>query len=59
MNLKKALEISLNGMFVANPSSSQTSVEGVFAGGDAATGSKSVIQAVVSAVAPPIIFIPI
>ena len=47
--LEVALKISPSGMFVANPRSSQTSVEGVFAGGDAATGSKSVIQAVVSA----------
>ena len=47
--LEETLKISPQGMFVANPRSSQTSVEGVFAGGDAAIGSKSVIQAVVSA----------
>ncbi len=47
--LEQALKISPKGTFVANPRSSQTSVEGVFAGGDAATGPKSVIQAVVSA----------
>ena len=47
--LEEAIKISPKGMFVANPRSSQTSVDGVFAGGDAATGSKSVIQAVVSA----------
>ncbi len=47
--LEEQLAIKPNGMFVANPRSAETSVEGVFAGGDAATGSKSVIQAVVSA----------
>ncbi len=47
--LEESIKISPKGMFVANPRSSQTSVDGVFAGGDAATGSKSVIQAVVSA----------
>ncbi len=47
--LEARLNISPKGMIVANPRSSQTSVEGVFAGGDAATGTKSVIQAVVSA----------
>jgi formate dehydrogenase major subunit len=47
--LEQALTISPKGTFVANPRSSQTSVDGVFAGGDAATGPKSVIQAVVSA----------
>jgi formate dehydrogenase major subunit len=47
--IEEQIKISPQGMFVANPRSSQTSVEGVFAGGDAAIGSKSVIQAVVSA----------
>jgi len=47
--LEEALTISPKGTFVANPRTSQTSVDGVFAGGDAATGPKSVIQAVVSA----------
>ncbi len=47
--LEEQLKLSPAGMFVANPRSSQTSVEGVFAGGDASTGTKSVIQAVVSA----------
>ncbi len=47
--LEAQLKLSPAGMFVANPRSSQTSVEGVFAGGDASTGTKSVIQAVVSA----------
>ncbi len=47
--LEEQLDISPRGTIVANPRSSQTSVEGVFAGGDAATGVKSVIQAVVSA----------
>lgn len=47
--LEAQLKIKPNGMFDANARSAQTSVEGVFAGGDASTGSKSVIQAVVSA----------
>ena len=48
-SLESELKIKPSGMFDANPRSSATSVEGVFAGGDAATGTKSVIQAVVSA----------
>jgi formate dehydrogenase major subunit len=47
--LEAQLKIKPNGMFEANPRSAQTSVEGIFAGGDASTGTKSVIQAVVSA----------
>ena len=47
--LEAQLKISPAGMFVANPRTAQTSVDGVFAGGDAASGTKSVIQAVVSA----------
>jgi formate dehydrogenase major subunit len=47
--LESQLKIKPGGMFFANPRSAETSVEGVFAGGDAATGTKSVIQAVVSA----------
>ncbi len=47
--LEAQLKISPAGMFVANPRTSLTSVDGVFAGGDAANGTKSVIQAVVSA----------
>ncbi len=47
--LEAQLKIKPNGMFDANARSAQTSVEGVFAGGDASTGTKSVIQAVVSA----------
>ena len=47
--LEAQLKISPAGMFVANPRSAQTSVDGVFAGGDASSGTKSVIQAVVSA----------
>jgi formate dehydrogenase major subunit len=47
--LEEQLKMKPGGMFFANPRSSETSVEGVFAGGDAATGTKSVIQAVVSA----------
>ncbi len=46
--LEVQLKVKSSGMFDVNPRSSQTSVDGVFAGGDAATGSKSVIQAVVS-----------
>jgi len=47
--LEAQLKVKASGMFDVNPRSSQTSVEGIFAGGDAATGTKSVIQAVVSA----------
>ncbi len=47
--LEAQLKIKPSGMFDANPRTASTSVEGVFAGGDAATGTKSVIQAVVSA----------
>lgn len=47
--LEEQLKMKAGGLFFANPRSSETSVKGVFAGGDAATGSKSVIQAVVSA----------
>jgi len=47
--LEEQLKMKPGGMFFANPRSSETSVSGVFAGGDAAIGSKSVIQAVVSA----------
>jgi len=47
--LEEKLEISPKGLVVANPRSSQTSIDGVFAGGDAANGPRSVIQAVVSA----------
>jgi formate dehydrogenase major subunit len=47
--LEAQLKISPAGMFAANPRTAQTSVDGVFAGGDAASGTKSVIQAVVSA----------
>ncbi len=47
--LETQLKLKPGGMFSANPRSAETSVDGVFAGGDAATGTKSVIQAVVSA----------
>jgi len=47
--IESQLEISPRGTFVANPRSSQTNIEGIFAGGDAVSGPKSVIQAVVSA----------
>jgi formate dehydrogenase major subunit len=47
--IEPRIQISPRGTIVANPRSSQTSVDGIFAGGDAVTGPKSVIQAVVSA----------
>ncbi|MBU1140494.1 MAG: FAD-dependent oxidoreductase, partial [Proteobacteria bacterium] len=47
--LEKSIELTPRNMIAANPRSSQTNIDGVFAGGDAATGPKSVIQAVVSA----------
>ena len=47
--IESQIEISPRGTIVANPRSSATSVEGIFAGGDAVSGPKSVIQAVVSA----------
>jgi len=47
--IESQINLSPRNMFVANPRSSQTNIEGVFAAGDAVTGSKSVIQAVVSA----------
>ena len=47
--LEAQLKMKPGGMIFANPRSSETSIEGVFAGGDAANGTKSVIQAVVSA----------
>lgn len=47
--LEESIEITPTGMIKANPRSSQTNIDGVFAGGDASMGQKSVIQAVVSA----------
>ena len=47
--IESQIEISPRGTIVANPRTLLTSVEGVFAGGDAVSGPKSVIQAVVSA----------
>jgi len=47
--IEAQIELSPKNLIVANPRSSQTNVEGVFAGGDAVTGPKSVIQAVVAA----------
>lgn len=47
--LEESIELTPKNMIKANPRSSLTNVDGVFAGGDAATGPKSVIQAVVSA----------
>ncbi len=46
--LEEKLAISNKGTFIINRSA-ETAVDGVFAGGDAASGPKSVIQAVVSA----------
>jgi len=49
-DFESQIEISDKGTIVANPRSSQTSLEGVFTGGDAVSGpNKSVIQAVVAA----------
>ena len=47
--IEASIELSPRGTIVANPRSSQTNVEGVFAAGDAVSGPKSVIQAVVAA----------
>lgn len=47
--IEAQIELSPKLTIVANPRSSQTNIEGVFAGGDAVTGPKSVIQAVVAA----------
>lgn len=48
-DIESRIELSPRGTIVANPRSSQTNIDGVFAGGDAVTGPKSVIQAVVAA----------
>ena len=47
--LEEQLKMKPGGMFFANPRSSETSIKGIFAGGDAVSGSKTVIQAVASA----------
>ena len=47
--IESRMELSPRGTIVANPRSSQTNIDGVFAAGDAVSGPKSVIQAVVSA----------
>ncbi len=47
--MEKTIALSANKTIDANVRSSQTSIEGVFAGGDAVTGPRSVIQAVVAA----------
>lgn len=48
--IESQIDISPRGTFVANPRTSQTNIDGVFAAGDAVSGpNKSVIQAVVSA----------
>jgi formate dehydrogenase major subunit len=47
--LEKSIALSANKTLDANVRSSQINIDGVFAGGDAVTGPRSVIQAVVSA----------
>jgi formate dehydrogenase major subunit len=47
--LEKSIALSVNRTIDANVRSSQINIEGVFAGGDAVSGPRSVIQAVVSA----------
>ena len=47
--LERQLKITAKGTIDTNTRTSQTSVEGVFAGGDATAGTKTVIQAVVAA----------
>ncbi|OQX08554.1 MAG: (2Fe-2S)-binding protein [Desulfobulbaceae bacterium A2] len=47
--LEKQLKVSARGFIEANPRSAETSVTGVFAAGDAVSGTRSVIQSVVSA----------
>lgn len=46
--LEAVLELTPKGMIVANPRTSQTNIDGVFAGGDVVSGVKTVIQAVVT-----------
>jgi formate dehydrogenase major subunit len=48
-DLEKSIVLSPNRTIDANVRSSQINIEGVFAGGDAVTGPRSVIQAVVAA----------
>lgn len=45
--LEASLEVNAKGMIVSSPRNFQTNIDGVFAGGDAISGVKSVIQAVV------------
>jgi formate dehydrogenase major subunit len=46
--LERSLELSSKNSVVANPRTSATNIEGIFASGDAVSGPRSVIQAVVS-----------
>jgi formate dehydrogenase major subunit len=46
--LEKSLKISSKNSIIANPRTSATNIEGIFASGDAVSGPRSVIQAVVS-----------
>lgn len=47
--LEESITISPRKTIVANPRSSEINIKGVFAGGDAVSGSKSVIQTIASA----------
>ena len=47
--IEARIELSERGAIIANPRTSQTNIDGVFAAGDAVSGPKSVIQAVVAA----------
>lgn len=47
--IESRIELTPRNLIVSNPRSSETNIDGVFAGGDAVTGPKSVIQAVVAA----------
>lgn len=47
--LEKQIKVSAKGTIEANPRTSTTSVDGIFAAGDAVAGPKTVIQAVVGA----------
>jgi formate dehydrogenase major subunit len=48
-DFEESIELSPRDTIVSNTRTSQTNIDGVFAGGDAVSGPKSVIQAVVSA----------
>ena len=48
-DIEESIKLSPRDTIVSNPRTSQTNIDGVFAGGDAVSGPRSVIQAVVSA----------